>query len=125
MANHNVIKKDGEGKITLFGHVIRTQEGGNYLAMETKEIVGSDGVSKSVPALYHEHSSTNNCGFYFEEGKTSYKIKTADNTQPMPKVIFGSSETKILGAVVFGETETDTGFSYKPVEGGYNLYVTA
>lgn len=107
-----------ESGIVLSGDVIRTQYNntGSYIALQMID---------NIPTLYHEHSSTNNCGFYFGDGSTAYKIKAATDASPKTKVVFGQ-ETKFIGTVMFAKDEADASFSYKVSDdGGYNLYITS
>jgi hypothetical protein len=107
----NFISIDGS-QITFIGDKIRTKGITNYLSLTTKG---------SMPVLYHEHSPEQTCGFYFDNGKTSYKLTSneVDNT----KMIWSSNDVKILGAISFAKNETDSNFQYRPVDGGYDLYV--
>ena len=99
-------------QIIFIGDKIKTKGVTNYLSLTTKE---------SIPVLYHEHSAAQSCGFYFDNGKTSYKLTSnkIDNT----KMIWSSNDVKILGAISFAKSEADSNFQYRPVDGGYDLYV--
>lgn len=106
-----------ESQITFSGDTVKTKDLVNYLSLTTFK-----NNSTLIPALYHEHSSSQSCGFYFDNGKTIYKL-TANNVDNI-KTIWSSNDTKLLGPISFAKSDTDNSFQYRPVEGGYDLYVT-
>lgn len=105
--NDGVIDFNGNqitgGKIKTAGEI-------NYLSMDTYE---------NIPRLYHQQTSTQNCGFYFESDRMSYKINNQSKT------IWSNTDIKMLGTISFLHDEDDVGyFQYKSVPRGYDLYVT-
>lgn len=103
----------GNSWIEFIGDKIRTKGTTNYLSLTVKD---------SIPVLYHEHSNNQNCGFYFGDGKTSYKITSNDQTQT--RMVWSSNDTKLLGTITFAKDEEDTNFQYRSVEDGYDLYIS-
>ena len=110
-SQNNFISINGE-EVVFIGDKIKTKGVANYLSLTT---------ISNIPVLYHEHSANQSCGFYFDNGKTVYKMMSSD--QENIKTIWSSSDMKLLGAISFAQNENDTNFQYRPTEGGYDLYV--
>ena len=100
------IEEDG---VVFDGKRLKISGDSNYLSLERE--VG-------IPVLKHVYNSENNCGFYFGEKETTYKINDA------LKTIWSTTDTKILGNISFAQGKDDTKFQYRPVDGeGYDLYI--
>lgn len=99
------------GLASFCGQEFKTN-GSRYISLAVKD---------QVPVLYHSHSDKQSCGFYFEEGKTTYKFSTEG--KDMVKTIWTNNEVKLIGAIGFGKNEDNINLSYRPVEGGYDLYI--
>ena len=99
-------------KITILGDSIRTSNNNNYLSLET--INGDKGYL--APALKHyDVKNNNNCGFYFEDTQTSFKMNESVIQTWTPR-----------GVATQGDFEIGQGnykMQYKKEDNGYNLYI--
>ena len=113
--NKKLVKFYGE---EFFGNVIRTNGSQSYLALKTID---------NIPTLHHTHSANQSCGFYFEDGKTTYKIttKTSDNKiMDYEKLIMNKEQVEFIGDVkISSSTSRKENMQYKSVNGGYDLYI--
>lgn len=92
--------------VHFLGDTMGVNKGTNSLQMTYED---------STPVLKHR-ANNNNCGFYFEIGKTVYKIDDKD------QICWKNGETSLYGSTIF---EDEKGvLEYKPVNGGYDLYIT-
>ena len=85
---------------------------GGYLSLQNIE---------DVPALYHRHSDTNQCGLYFEEGLTSFKFTKANTTIKAMEI--GPEIVSFNQKVEFSPDKGNIKMQYKAVGHGYDLYV--
>ena len=111
-------KKDTNEEIVFIGDKIRTTGAANYLSIET---------INNVPVLYHKHSNDQFCGFYFDEGKTTYQITTFSNESQTNyrKLILDKEKIEFLEDVKLSSSSTNETMQYRPVNGGYDLYITS
>lgn len=113
----NEIISINNSEVIFSGDRIQTKGTSNYLSLTTKDL---------IPVLYHEHSAAQSCGFYFDNGKTSYKLTSGEGKNKIDntKMIWSSGEVKILGTIGFAKEENDSKFQYRPIDKGYDLYIT-
>lgn len=105
------------GKVGFVGDILstKTNSQGGYLQMSQEG---------DTPVIYHYESKEQNCGFYFGSGATSYKITSGG--QQATKLSLQGAEVRMYGSVKFMEQEeSDLHFEYRPVTGGYDLYIQA
>lgn len=124
----------GTGGISMFGKKVVYKEANDLVlsgdqvgiiskenSLSLKKESTDEGV---VHILHHMHSEGGaQCGFYFEDGRTAYKIQLSGETQPKERAIFGE-ETKIVGAFSLCKDRNDNSFKYEQADVGYNLYIT-
>lgn len=106
------IEDDGS-KIDFSGNSFRAKiNESNYLALVKME--------NNLLSLYHKTSQDNYCGFYFEDGKTTYKMGYKENGKNVEKGKIQIEKAKIgfEGTISFSEQ-----MEYRKTDSGYDLYV--
>lgn len=102
---------------TFYGNSFCTEGSGS--AMVALSAVEMDEENELVPGLYHKNGGNIECGLYFEQNKTTYRM--GDKI----KMVWEPSATSLIGTVAFAENAEDTSFQYKAAAGGgYDLYIT-
>ena len=85
----------------------------NYLALIAA-------VESNSLALYHKTSQDSYCGFYFEDGKTTYRMGYKENNQntEKSKILIEKTKIGLEGTISFSEQ-----MEYRKTDSGYDLYV--
>lgn len=89
--------------------------GDEYLSLQKININ-----SKEVPALYHHHNQNKQCGWFFEDGSTSFNFINGENLSTT--MVLTATSTAVNGQIDF-DTEAGTKMQFKPNNNGYDLYV--
>jgi hypothetical protein len=113
MGDAQVLTKAKDG-VTVQGNVVKIfGQSGNHLSMC---------MENGAPALKHNHSSSQSCGFYFNDGNTVYKFINASGEKET--LSLSQNGMQVFGTITFSNPLKTVNFEYKPSEGGYDLYVT-
>lgn len=112
---------NAEDEVTVSGKRIKTDDESYYLALESQTIE-QNSQTVIVPSLVHRHGTNQSCGLYFEGGKTTYKL-TQGSSEHL-RTVWTPVETKMIGTFTLSENQEGNNLQYKPVNGGYDLYVS-
>ena len=79
-------------------------------------------IKNEIPVLYHEQGESN-CGFYFESAITSFKIKEQSILELSSTESLFTGGLSLQGKIEKGQDTFIYQMQYKPVDGGYDLFV--
>ena len=94
--------------------IFKTKDSTNYLSIQEID---------NVPALYHHHSNDQQCGMYFEEGRTLFKF--SNNQTITESLEITTNSVNIKQQFEISQDNLNVKMQYKAVEGGYDLYIVA